>query len=133
MPVMTHLQVAALYVALSAIITLVLAINTAFTRGRTKVLLGDGGNEEMLRAMRAHANNVEYVPLALTMLVLMALLQCSVYVLHGVGIALVVGRIVHGIGLTMKSGLSFGRGLGAFLTIAAMVVEIVALFMAVAR
>ncbi len=133
MPVWTHLQIVALYAALNAIITLVLAFNAAQTRGKTKILLGDGGNEDMLRAMRAHANNVEYVPLALVLLVLLGLLQSSVYLIHGVGIALTIGRIAHGIGLSTKSGVTAGRAIGAMLTMGAMVAEIIGLFLAVAK
>src|SRR5262249_17167072 len=102
----TPLQIAAFYVALNAIVTLALAVNAALTRGRAKVLLGDGGNEAVLRAMRAHANNVEYVPLTLLMLVVMALMQSSVLFLHIVGLCLLIGRIAHGFGLSTNSGLS---------------------------
>jgi uncharacterized membrane protein YecN with MAPEG domain len=125
----TPLQIAAFYIALNAIVTLALAINAAMTRGRTKVLLGDGGNETMLRAMRAHANNVEYVPLTLVMLLALALLQTSILVLHIVGLCLLLGRVAHGLGLAIKSGISAGRGIGILLTLIAMLVAIVFLLM----
>jgi hypothetical protein len=125
----TSLQIAAFYIALNAIVTLALALNAALTRGRTKVLLGDGGNETMLRAMRAHANNVEYVPLTLVMLLALALLQSSVLVLHIVGLCLFLGRVAHGLGLATKSGISAGRGIGILLTLIAMLVAIVFLLM----
>jgi uncharacterized membrane protein YecN with MAPEG domain len=128
MPVMTNLQIAALYCALNAIVTLALAINAAVTRGRTKVLLGDGGNESMLRAMRAHANNIEYVPLTLVMLVTLALLQGSAILLHVIGAALFVGRAAHGYGLATHSGINAGRGIGTALTMLAMITAIVMLF-----
>ena len=121
----TPLQIAAVYIALNAIVTLALAFNAVRARGRTKVLLGDGGNEAMLRAMRAHSNNVEYVPLTLLMLLVLALLQTSVLVLHIVGLCLLLGRIAHGLGLATASGMSAGRGLGIALTVIAMLVAIV--------
>ena len=125
----TPLQIAAFYVALNAIVTLALVVNVVRMRGKTKILLGDGGDEAMLRAMRAHANNVEYAPLVLLMLVTLALLQGSVLFLHIIGICLLLGRIAHGIGLSTKSGLSAGRGLGSLLTTIAMVVAIVMLLL----
>ena len=130
MPEMTHLQIVALYAALNALIALVLAINAGGLRGKTKVLLGDGGNDNMLRAMRAHANNAEYVPLVLVLLLLLGILKSSTFLLHGVGAALTVGRILHGVGLNMSGGLSFGRIAGTALTFIAIIAEIVALLMA---
>ena len=125
----TPLQIAAFYVALNAIVTLALAINAATTRGKTKIFLGDGGNEAMLRAVRAHGNNIEYVPLILVMLVTLALMQGSILFLHIIGICLFLGRIAHGVGLATKSGASPGRGIGMLLTLIAMVIAIVMLLM----
>ena len=127
MPLMTPLQIVGLWAALNAIVTLALAINCGVARGKTKVLLGDGGNETMTRAMRAHANNVEYTPLVLVMLVTLGLLQASTLILHLVGGLLFVGRAAHGFGLTTNSGISAGRGLGMLLTMVAALIAIVML------
>ena len=129
MPVMTPLQIVAFWSALCAIVTLALAVNCAMTRGKTKVLLGDGGNEVMLRAMRAHSNNVEYTPLVLVMLVTLGLMQTSVLILHIVGGCLFAGRAAHGLGLANNGGFSVGRGLGTLLTMIAAVTAIVVLLL----
>ena len=126
---MTHLQIAALYAAINALITLALAINVMRARMKNKVLIGDGGNEAVLRAMRAHANNVEYVPLVLVLLTLMALVKSSMLLLHIVGICLAVGRLFHGLGLAIESGLSIGRGVGTMLTVVALLVAVVTLLL----
>jgi uncharacterized membrane protein YecN with MAPEG domain len=125
----TALQIAAFYVALNAIITLVLAGYVVRTRVVTKTTLGDGGNQTLLQAIRAHGNNVEYVPLVLVMLVTLALTQASVLILHIVGGALAVGRIAHGIGINSNPGPSVGRAIGVFLTLVAFITAVVVLFM----
>ena len=125
----TSLQIAAFYVALNALITLFLAGYVVRTRVVTKTMLGDGGNMTMLQTIRAHANNVEYVPLILVMLVTLALMQASVLILHIVGGALAVGRIAHGIGINRNPGPSVGRAIGVILTLIAFLTAVVALLM----
>jgi uncharacterized protein len=126
---MTPMQIIGIYVALNALIALALAMNTARVRNKTKILLGDGGNEALQRAMRAHSNNIEYVPITLIMLVMLGILQASVLILHIVGASLTLGRVIHGLGLTRASGMSAGRGIGIVLTYVALLVAVVALFM----
>ena len=57
-----------LYAALCTLLILVLAGRVIAARWQHKVGLGDGGNTELNRRVRAHANAVEYVPLALILL-----------------------------------------------------------------
>jgi uncharacterized membrane protein YecN with MAPEG domain len=125
----TPLQIAAFYVALNALVMLLLAANVVRTRLKTETLIGDGGNMTMLQAIRAHANNVEYAPLTLIMLVTLALLQGSAVILHAVGILLTIGRIAHGIGINCNPGASIGRGGGMLLTLIAALIAMVALLM----
>ena len=125
----TPLQIAAFYVALNALIALLLAMNVGRVRGATKTMFGDGGHAVLQQAIRAHGNNIEYVPFVLVMIVTLALMQGSVIVLHVVGIMLTVGRIAHGIGLARNPGVSIGRGLGTALTYLAFLVAVVALFL----
>jgi uncharacterized membrane protein YecN with MAPEG domain len=79
--------------------------------------LGDGGKPQMLRAIRGHANFNEYVPLILLM---MAMLEIggvySRWVLHAIGIALLIARIGHGIALSFTRNWVIGRAGGALLT-----------------
>jgi uncharacterized membrane protein YecN with MAPEG domain len=46
-----------------------------------------------------------------------------------VGLCLLLGRVAHGLGLAIKSGISAGRGIGILLTLIAMLVAIVFLLM----
>ena len=92
-----------------------------------KVNIGDGGNEEMQRRMRAQANFVEYVPMALILIALME--NASIgppWLVIALGGVLVVGRVWHAQGLLSSSGTSPGRFAGTNMTVAVILVGAVA-------
>jgi uncharacterized protein len=108
--------ITALYAGILGLLITALAVNVTVHRAKLKVDIGDGGNAQMLRMIRVHANAVEYVPLGLLLLGLYELDQGWPAVLHAAGIALIVGRVLHVAGLWNTAGLSFGRGAGVTLT-----------------
>lgn len=112
--------IAGFYVALGALLILALAVRVMWLRNASAIRLGSGGDATLERAIRAHANAVEYLPVALLLLVLLALEQTRPAWLHGFGIVLIVARILHAIGLSTHSGRSFGRMAGAGLTVLVM-------------
>lgn len=61
--------------------------------------LGDGGNPDMIRRIRAHGNFAEYVPLALLLLFMADYIQSSPVLIHLLGIMLVLGRLFHAVAL----------------------------------
>lgn len=106
-----------LYAALLALVLLALSYNVVRLRRRHQVGIGTGGNEELARAVRAQANFCEYVPLALVLLALVEFsARAPAWSLHLLGASLVVGRVLHGIGLNRSSGASKNRVLGTLLT-----------------
>lgn len=114
--------VTALYAGLLGILALVLAARVGARRARLKIDIGDGGNPEMLRAIRVHGNFVEYVPLALVLIALVEANGAPVWTLHVLGLTLVLGRLLHAYGLATEPGESLGRVVGtvaSFLVIAA--------------
>ena len=117
MPYFTPLEWAALYTAANILILLGLAIGVVRARISQKVVLGDGDNPVVLRAVRAHGNAAEYVPAGLIALVMLGLMQpaAPVWTVHVVGGALTLGRLLHGIGLSMGER-NIGRSLGTLLT-----------------
>ena len=119
-------KMAVLYIGLNALIALILALNVSRVRIKSGVYFGEGENAPLQRAARAHANNIEYVPLVLLTIVGVALLGAPLWLVHVLGIALTVGRILHGIGLNMSSGASVGRGGGILLTWVALLVGAIA-------
>ncbi|GAA0635537.1 MAPEG family protein [Sphingomonas ursincola] len=93
--------------AAAGLINLWLAIRIGQVRTSQKVSVGDGGNEFVIRRMRAQANFVEYTPFVL---VLIGALECSGYAatwLWVVGIVYMIGRLAHGLGM---DGGAFGIG-----------------------
>lgn len=92
-------------------------------RRRAGIHLGDGGDTLMLRAIRGHGNFAEYVPLALILLAALELNGTSLYVLHGLGFALLVGRLLHGYAFSFTEQFAFGRFWGTSLTYLVLGVE----------
>src|SRR3546814_11116311 len=66
-------SIASIYVALSALLVLALAVQVVILRRGKRIGLGDGGDTRLACAIRAHANALENLPLALLLLVLLAL------------------------------------------------------------
>jgi uncharacterized membrane protein YecN with MAPEG domain len=110
-----------LYAGLCTLLVLVLAIRVIARRLQAKIGIGDGGDHEMQRRVRVHANSVEYLPLALILLGGMELNGYPNAVIHGFGATLLVSRLLHAWGLSRKSGASPGRFIGTLLTLLLMV------------
>jgi len=104
-----------LYAGILALVFFALSVRVVAMRG-TGISLGDGGNPAMLRRIRGHANFAEYVPLILMMMAFLELSRFSAYLLHGLGIALVIGRVLHGYALSFTEKFKFGRFYGTVLT-----------------
>ena len=118
-----------IYAALNALIMLVLSVLVVRARVTTQTAIGDGGKPAMAGPLRAHANNAEYVPMALILLwALASPLGGSIWMIHGVGAPLTIGRILHAIGLTGSTGPSALRLLGTTLTWIAFIVGIASIF-----
>ncbi|MFN4164583.1 MAG: MAPEG family protein [Ferrovibrio sp.] len=114
---MPPFAVTPLYAALCAILLITLSLRVARLRNNLKVALGDGGERALQKAIRVQGNFVEYVPMALLLLFLLELSrQAPLWALHALGASLLLGRILHAIGLTTTAGLSFGRFVGTLLT-----------------
>lgn len=95
---------------LLGVLAALLTLNVGRMRGRKKIFLGDGGDPEMIKAIRAHGNLIELTPLILLL----------IWMLHGPGhhlvadilaVALVVARVLHAGG--MLGFLPYGRLIGA--------------------
>ncbi len=121
--------VTALYAGILALVLVGLSLYVVRGRWANKVSVGDGGNADMLKRMRAHANFIEYVPIALIGLYLLEVTRHSVYLLHVLGIALVVARLMHPFGMVRKSPNPFRAG-GAVITLCILIVEGVLLILA---
>ena len=80
-------------------------------------LIGDGGHVDLQRRIRAQANLAEYAPLALIFLGALELSAWPAWMLHGLGLLLVVGRVLHGWAMAFTAQNAFGRIGGIALTL----------------
>ena len=110
------MPVTAIYAAIIAVLAVVLAARIVPLRRSRRVGLGDGGDRELTRAIRMHANLVEHAPLALILMAACELNGAPAWLLHGLGAPLVAGRLLHVLGLSRSTGISFGRTAGTALT-----------------
>ena len=94
--------------------------NVGRVRGKTKIYIGDGGNEELITAMRVQANFVENVPLGL-ILIWLASATYGAATVATLSVGLVVARVLHAAG--MLGYLPYGRPVGATITLLVLVVS----------
>ncbi len=92
---------------------------------RRGVPFGDKGDVGITRIVRAQANFAEYVPLALLLMGFLEVTRYSIYLLHALGLILVVARLLHGLALSFGWQPRFGRVVGAGLTLIVLLIEAV--------
>lgn len=109
-------MITGLYAALCALLILALSFRIVGLRRRLKVGIGDGGDAQLARAIRAQANAIEYVPLMLVMLLVAENNGAGVVFVHACGAGLVLARVLHAVGLSGSAGTSFGRFWGTLVT-----------------
>jgi len=104
------------YASLLAFIFVALSVRTLLLRRKLKIDVGTGENQQMLRAMRVHANFSEYAPFALLLSLMIELLNGLTLLVHFVCICLVIGRVIHAYGVSNSSENYNFRVLGMALT-----------------
>ena len=112
---MSPVQAAALWSGGMILLLVVLGARVAMARRGNRVLLGDGGNAQVLLASRVFGNASEYIPAGIGALALLVVLGMPAYVLHGLGGALFLGRLIHAVSLSDKRPTA-GRVIGMGLT-----------------
>ncbi len=89
-----------LYASLLALLFVALSVRTLRLRKTLRIAIGDSGNSAMLRAMRVHSNFAEYVPLGLILISMVELRAVAQLFVHGLGVALLAGRVSHAWGVS---------------------------------
>lgn len=87
-----------------------LTVSVGRLRAQKKIWLGDGGDPEMLAAIRAHGNFIEYVPLCLA-LIYFASDYYGYWPVAIVSLVLLLSRVLHAGGLL--GFIPLGRTIGA--------------------
>lgn len=108
--------VTSLYAGLLALLYLGISGWVVRVRVQQKVYAGDKGDPVMANAMRLHANFAEYVPLAVILLLLAEMQGAPALAVHALGAMLLLGRIMHALGMASQPHKSPLRGGGALLT-----------------
>ena len=99
----------------AAIINLWLALRTGAVRTKTKVSIGDGGNEALICRMRAHANFVEYAPFIIILIGLLEFTTGTSLWLWVASALFLLARVAHPLGM---DGLPAARMIGTLVTFA---------------
>lgn len=128
------MPITAIYAALLTPLFIVLSVRTIAARREARVAFGPGESDQLLRRMRAHANFAEYVPMAVLLLALCESLAAPALALHGLGGALLAGRIVHAYALSRTPHSIRLRVVGMMVTFAVLGLgATMALVLAIAR
>jgi hypothetical protein len=113
---------------IAAVLTAVfirLSFNVIGLRRKNKVGLGSGGHEDLERAIRAQGNFAEYVPFGLILLACLELNGAAWWLVAIPGLALIIGRLIHAVGINTPPPDFSKRVLGmkfTFFTLMALVV-----------
>lgn len=97
------LAITGLYAGLASLMLIVLSVRVIQVRRARGLSSGDGGDAELKRRIRAHGNFCEYVPLALILLAAVEGAGHPAWLVHGLGICLLAGRVSHAWSMTAGS------------------------------
>lgn len=112
---MTHavsMHISMIYIALSGLLLVVLALDVVRGRLKYQVGLGDGGHKVLSRRIRVHGNAVENLPIALLLLLAVENAVSSGLLVHVLGSLLILCRLLHAYGLRKSAGTSLPRFFG---------------------
>jgi len=87
------------YAAIAALIYLALSVRTLMLRKKLRIAVGDGGDKNLLRAMRVHGNFAEYAPFTLLLILMLELNGGAPQAIHGLCVLLLTGRVFHAWGV----------------------------------
>ena len=116
MDVQASAHAAALWAGLHLILLLVLSVLVTRQRRKHRVEIGDGGVPALQQAIRAFGNATEYVPAALAGLGVLAIAGAPPLLIHPIGLVLLVGRVLHGFGLSRSTAATWPRAVGVLAT-----------------
>ncbi len=108
-------SVTLLYAALLAALAVVLSARAGLYRGKAQISIhfGEPPDHELEERVRVHQNFVEYVPLVLILMGGIELSGGSATFLHAAGVALIIARLAHAMGLKYDNIQHPGRLVGA--------------------
>lgn len=115
MPFLDSLSITIFFVGLFAIIQVPMTVMVGFRRLQTGIQFMDGGDQTLLRRMRAHANFTETVPMTLAAMAAAEYSGLGDTWLWIGGLSLLAGRLMHAAILVTK-GWGNPRAAGMLMT-----------------
>ena len=105
------------YTAFLGLFYVGLSLQVIKLRRKHKVSLGDKGEEEIQRAIRAHSNFSEYIPMVLLLALMAELNSVHPVALNLLLATALLGRALHAYGISQKDELISLRVRGMLLTL----------------
>jgi uncharacterized protein len=112
---MVLIPVTLAFVGLFAILQVPLTVMVGYRRAKTNIQFFDGGDQILLRRMRAHGNFTETVPIVLLAMAGAELSGAPQWALWAGGLSLLVGRCMHA-AILIARGWGLPRAIGMILT-----------------
>ena len=112
------LAITPLYAGIIGLLFVLLSVLVITARGQARVSMGDGGDQLLIRRIRVQANCAEYAPLGLILLGMAELQGAPGWVVHLLGLMLLLGRVLHAVGFGRVPEIMWMRVAGMALTFA---------------
>jgi uncharacterized protein len=114
---MPHTPITLLFIGIFAVIYVPLTLQVGLRREQTNIHFLDGGDQLLMRRMRAQGNFTENVPIALLAMAAAELLNAPTWLLWSGGGCLLLGRLYHALCVLTK-GWGLGRANAMLMTLA---------------
>ena len=127
------LQTTLCLTAAAVVVNIWLAIRCGKVRSTQKIGVGDGGNDQLIRRMRAQANFIEQTPITLILFALVEAAGKGGQWLAPLGATFIASRVAHAFGME-ENGFKPGRPVGMMVgMITQLVLVVTALLTATGR
>ena len=102
------------FVASNALLLFMLALRVSLLRLKFGISTGDGDNPQLFKAIRAHSNGVEQVPIFGLLVLALSFNQLRSDYLAALVVVFTIARVCHGLGMNYR--IYRARQLGAAVT-----------------
>lgn len=110
-------ETTAIYSALLALIFAALSVRSLYLRRHLGIGVGTGNDPQLIKALRAHSNFIEYTPLCLILLYFLETVLGATSTVHIYGLMLIFGRSIHAFGISQVEENYNFRVIGMFCTL----------------
>ena len=119
------LVITAIIASILTLIFVKLSFAVIGLRRKNQVGLGSGGHDDLERAIRAQGNFVEYVPLGIILIACLELNGAPGWLVLIPGITLIIGRLIHAVGINEPPPNFSKRVMGMKFTFSTLIVLVI--------